>query len=226
MQQALAMQQRDKMAVSASHGSGQIVQTPQGFMRIDPRTNQPEQIQAPGGGPLYPKPTEAEQRAASFGDLAKRGHDRAVELETKGFQPGIWEKAGDKLPFGMGNYLASDDYQKYKQAVGEFAQAWLRKTSGAAVSPAEYEMTDKTYFPQPGDSKAVIEQKRLSRDALIKGLQAEGQQTGRTGVQGQPTSQAPAGTSGQGASQSALKPVGEMSREELLAERDRLRGGR
>lgn len=193
MQQALARQQRDKMAVSASHGTGQIVQTPQGYMRVNARTGEVEQVQAPGGGPLYPKPTEAEQRAASFGDLAQRGHSRAVELEHKGFQPGMWEKVGDKLPFGMGNYLASEDYQKYKQAVGEFAQAWLRKTSGAAVSPAEYEMTDKTYFPQPGDSKAVIEQKRLSRQGIITGLQAESQQTGRQPTSGAPTSQAPAG---------------------------------
>lgn len=214
MHKALALEHQDKQALSASHGTGQIVQTPQGMMRVNPRTGAVEPVQAPGGGPLYPKPTAEEQKAQSFGDLAASSHANAIRLEDKGLQPSLWAKVGEALPFGMGNYLRSEDRQKYEQAVRQFAQAWLRKTSGAAVSREEYAMTDTTYFPQPGDSQAVIAQKRTAREDLIKGMQAEGQQTGR-----QPSA------AGRGASPDALKPVGEMSREELLAERDRLRQG-
>src|SRR5262245_23999801 len=179
MRDALQAVEDAKVRVAASHGTGQIVQTPQGYMRINPRTNQPEQIQDPGGGPLYPKPTAEEQRAQSYGDRAQEAHRNATALEDKGITPGIWEKGAQALPFGVGNYLVSGDQQKYKQAVSQFAQAILRKESGAAISPTEYEMTDKTYFPQPGDSKEVITQKRSARENLIQQLQAEGKQTGR-----------------------------------------------
>jgi hypothetical protein len=174
-----------KVRVSAAHGSGQIKDTSAGTARINPRTGEVEYITGPQGEPVYPKPTAEEQKAATFGEIAGRGHAKAVELETKGFTPGFWERIGEKLPMGMGNYLQGEDYQKYYQAVNEFAQAWLRKTSGAAVQPSEWEMTERTYFPRPGDTKAVIEQKRAAREALIKDLEAEGKQTGRTRPQGQ-----------------------------------------
>lgn len=193
MREALDTIQRQKLEVSGAHGTGQIVQSPQGFMRINPRTNQPEQIQAPGGGALYPKPTAEEQRAASYGDRALEAHRNVIALEDKGFTPGFWNKVGDALPFGMGNYLQSEDLQKYRQGVSQFAQAILRKESGAAISPTEYEMTDKTYFPQPGDSKTVIEQKRTARESIITQLQEEGKQTGRHPTRRQQTSQAPTG---------------------------------
>jgi hypothetical protein len=221
MQKAIAWQQQDEMSKSAAHGTGQIVQTPQGFMRINPRTNQPEQIQAPGGGPLYPKPTAEEQRAASYASRAKAAHDNAVALEEKGLTPGIWSKVGEALPFGLGNYLVGEDQQRYRQAVSQFAQALLRKESGAAISPTEYTMTETTYFPQPGNSKKVIEDKRRERERIVQEMQEEGKQTGRPGTQSPPASQGTTGTSGQ----TPLKPVGEMSRDELLAERDRLRKG-
>jgi len=193
MKEALQAVQEGKIAVSSSHGSGQIVQTPQGFMRINPRTNQPEQIQAPGGGPLYPKPTAEEQRAASYGDRAALANANAGALEEKGLQPSLWAKVGNVLPFGMGNYLQSADRQKYEQAVRQFGSALLRKESGAAISQSEYEMTDKTYFPQPGDAQAVIAQKRAAREGIITSLKAEGKQADRPSSQ----SPAPAGTSGQ-----------------------------
>jgi hypothetical protein len=163
---------------------------------------------------MYPKPTAEEQRAASYGDRAKAAHDITLTLENKGLKPSLWGKGAAMLPAGVGNYLVSEDRQKYTQAINQFAQAILRKESGAAISPTEYEMTDKTYFPQPGDSKEVVTQKRAAREGIIKSLQEEGKQTGRTGSQ--PQGQAPAGTG---------KPVAQMSREELLSERDRLRKG-
>ena len=65
--------------------------------------------------------------------------------------------------------------------------------SSSPISPTEYEMTDKTYFPQPGDSKEVMAQKRQARANIIKQLHEESKQTGRQPTSGGPTSQAPAG---------------------------------
>jgi hypothetical protein len=206
-ERAWAIQQAEaaKERVSALHGAGQIKETPGGMVRIG-KTGEVEYLQAPGGGPLLGKPTEAEQKAGTYYDLAKSSQAITAEMEKKGFQPGFWEKLADqKLPYGISNYLTGEDYQKYKQAVGEFAAAWLRKTSGANVTQMEWDMTDQIYFPQPGNSKDVIEQKRQARERITRNLEEEARATGRTGGPapqggaqaapsgGQPTSQAPAG---------------------------------
>jgi len=223
MQKALALEQQDKQALSASHGTGQIVPTQEGLTRINPRTGEVEVIKGPQGQTLYPPASGEAQKAQTYGDLAQKAHAEAVALEDKGLKPSLWDKGAQSLPLGLGNYLVSEDRKAYTNAVNRFGEAWLRKTSGAVLSPTEYKLTDETYFPQPNDSKARIESKRAAREAVIKGMQAEGQQTGRQQApSGGQASPAPTGTSGQG----ALKPVTEMSREELLAERDRLRGGR
>jgi hypothetical protein len=103
----------------------------------------------------------------------------------------------------MGNYLVGENQQRYRQTVNQFAQAILRKESGAAISPTEYTMTERTYFPQPGDSKKTIQQKREERDRVIQSMYEEGKQTGRTGGQpqdkgasGGQTSQAPSASQG------------------------------
>jgi hypothetical protein len=215
MQKALAWQQQDEQAKSAAHGTGQIVQTQHGTMRINPATGQPEFLRGPQGEQLYPKPTEAEQRAQSFGNRAERAHTAAVALEEKGLTPSLWQKVGESLPYGLGNYLQSDDQQAYRQAVNEFGAALLRKESGAVISPTEFATTEQTYFPQPGNSKELIAKKRAAREALIKDMQEEGKQTGRQPV-----------PSGEKPNQGALKPVGQMSREELLAEKKRILEGR
>ena len=216
IKEALRLVQEGKKEVSASHGTGQIVMTPSGAIRVG-RDNQVEVIKGPDGQPIYDKPTAAAEGAASYGDRAKRAHDNAVALEEKGLTPSLWTKIGEALPFGMGNYLVGEDQRSYRQAVNQFGLALLRKESGAAISATEYDMIDRTFFPQPNDSKKQIEAKRLEREAIIKNLQAEGKGAGRTDTQPQ---QSPSqGSTGTG------KPVGQMSREELLAERDRLRKG-
>lgn len=193
MQKALAWQQRDEIAVSASHGSGQVVQTPDGMFRLRPGTDTVVPLYTPEGKALQPKPTQAEQETATFGNLAKKADAGATALETKGFKPGFWDTVADKLPLGMNNYLTSEDYQSYKSHVLDFAQAWLRKTSKGAVTEPEWQMIDKLYFPQPGNSQKQIEEKRQKRASVIQELEAETKGTGRTGTQGQPTSQAPSG---------------------------------
>jgi len=68
------------------------------------------------------------------------------------------------------NILKSDDRQKYEQAQRNFVNAVLRKESGAAISDSEFKSASQQYFPQPGDSKAVIEQKAANRTRSISNL--------------------------------------------------------
>lgn len=75
---------------------------------------------------------------------------------------------------GLGNYMVSDQYQKYDQAQRDFINATLRRESGAVISPAEFDNAAKQYFPRPGDSADVLKQKQQNRIEAIKGIGAGG----------------------------------------------------
>jgi hypothetical protein len=118
------------------------------------------------------------------------------------------------LPGGLGNVVLTKEEQQYKQAVNQFAQAILRKESGAAITPTEYTMTDTTYFPQPGDDKAVIAQKRQAREQLIETLKRES-------LPAQTRLQTPGGQQGAGGggtSPYAHIPANQLTAEQAAAE--------
>ena len=164
--------QQGRIDVAAATGSSQIVQTPQGYVRVNPRTGAVEQVQGPEGA-LQPRPTGEERKAQSFGERAAKADTIVRALEDQQIVPGFGTKFAESLPYGVGNLLLSEDMQRYRQGVRQFAQALLRKESGAVINEDEYRMTDQTYFPQPGDSKAVIAQKQQARADVIKNLQGE-----------------------------------------------------
>ena len=70
------------------------------------------------------------------------------------------------------NALKSEDRQSFEQAQRNFINSVLRKESGAAISPSEFDSAAKQYFPQPGDSKGVIEQKNANRQRVIQSFLA------------------------------------------------------
>ena len=70
------------------------------------------------------------------------------------------------------NRLTSDDKKAYDAAKNNWIAAALRKESGAAIGPDEYNKYDKQYFPQGGDGKTVIDQKQLMRNQLMLGMTA------------------------------------------------------
>lgn len=63
--------------------------------------------------------------------------------------------------------LQSDDYKSYAQAARNFINATLRRESGAVISPAEFKNAIAQYLPVPGDSQAMLAQKRANR-ALVQ----------------------------------------------------------
>jgi hypothetical protein len=68
------------------------------------------------------------------------------------------------------NFLKSSDRQQYEQAQRDFVNAVLRRESGAAISGSEFDSAGKQYFPQPGDSPAVVTQKAANRQTVINNL--------------------------------------------------------
>ncbi len=121
-----------------------------------------------GGGNPYStgKFTESEANAATYADRQAQSHDILNNYDKT--QTSSWEVGKASVPF-VGNQLASADYQQAEQAQRDFVNATLRRESGASISPAEFDNARKQYFPQPGDSDEVIEQKRQNRIAAIQG---------------------------------------------------------
>lgn len=117
-------------------------------------------------------PTGEQGKAATFATRMGETEKILTPLEMKGVSTANQgERALDALPFG--NYMTSDDYKQYKQAQQDWVRAKLRKESGAVIAEDEMEAEIKTYFPQPGDTSAVIEQKRKARDTAVSALEAE-----------------------------------------------------
>ena len=154
------------------------------FVRINLRTGE----LSPLGNPQPPsqpnnpfsaggKFNEGQGKAAGFTDRMLQsegilsgvnGQGGVQEQGTSAVQTGL-----SAIP-GVGNYLTSANRQKYEQAKRDFINAQLRRESGAAISPTEFDSANKQYFPTPGDSAEVIQQKAANRRAAIEALGREG----------------------------------------------------
>lgn len=143
------------------------------------------------GGPADPNaakkaaPTEFQGKAAMFGDRAAEAHRIISSLEGK-YSPAmlnaktalgsVWGVGGGLE--AAGNLMLPDNAQKVEQAQRDFVNAVLRLESGAAIANTEFDNAKKQYFPQPGDSAAVIEQKRANRERAINGLKSNARTSG------------------------------------------------
>jgi hypothetical protein len=107
-------------------------------------------------------------KAAGFADRARAAENVLSQLDSEGLNTGA--KLKDGLPFGVGNFFQSDEFQQYDQARRDFVNATLRRESGAVISPNEFANAEQQYFPQPGDGPGVIEQKRRNRQLVIEGM--------------------------------------------------------
>lgn len=83
----------------------------------------------------------------------------AVDLAGVDF----FQNALNFLPFGSGRFIQSEAFKSYDDARRDFVNAVLRRESGAAIAPSEFESANKQYFPVPGDSQTQIDEKRERR---------------------------------------------------------------
>lgn len=68
------------------------------------------------------------------------------------------------------NFLKPAEKQQVDQAQRNFVNAVLRRESGAAIGKDEFTSAQQQYFPQFGDSAAVIAQKAHNRQTTINNL--------------------------------------------------------
>lgn len=82
------------------------------------------------------------------------------------------DRAAGAVPFNLGNYAQSQEYQLARDAGRDFVTAYLRKDSGAALTPAEEKMYGEMLLPQPGDKAATIEAKRTRRAIATEAIKS------------------------------------------------------
>lgn len=125
---------------------------------------------APNGGITLTgpkKPTDTEYVTGLYADRMATSGKTIDSLESTGkdYQQNVLSG----LPFG--NYMVSNDFQKFDQAQRDFINAVLRRESGAVISNEEFDNARRQYLPQPGDSDEVLKQKRRNREIAIQGMQ-------------------------------------------------------
>jgi hypothetical protein len=107
--------------------------------------------------------------AAAYADRMATAHQILNDPRLEAAQTDIVEQGKAGVPL-VGNFLTSEDRKMADQAQRDFVNAVLRRESGAVISPSEFENAKQQYFPQPGDTPAVIEQKRRNRETAIAGV--------------------------------------------------------
>ena len=122
--------------------------------------------------------TEFQGKSTGFATRAKTASDILDAVGKSGeVQPGTIKRIAEAVPWigeGLGtmaNVTQSEAQQRVEQAQRNFVNALLRQESGAVISDPEFNNAKKQYFPQPGDTAKVIEQKKQNREEAIKGLE-------------------------------------------------------
>lgn len=169
-QYQIAVQALNKPAVNIN----QFPNPPQGMAYANPSNPMQGLVDIPGGpsDPNSPnfKWTEGEMLAGGYANRMLGAEDNMAKMVSQGFDPASTiENLRAGVPL-IGNYLASSEYQQYRQAQEDWVRAKLRKESGAVIADEEMEREIKTYFPQPGDGPAVVAQKEKARREAAKGM--------------------------------------------------------
>jgi hypothetical protein len=71
------------------------------------------------------------------------------------------------------NFMKSGEGKAMEQYERDFINAALRKESGAAISPTEYDSAKKQYFPRAGDGPELIKQKLENMKTKMAGMVLE-----------------------------------------------------
>lgn len=111
--------------------------------------------------------TESQALAAGF--AARMAYNNKVIDDTikAGYTPKTLTEFG-----WMPERFKETRRKTYEAAKNNWIAAQLRKESGAAIGPQEYEQADLQYFPQSGDSNDVIQQKAELRKVAERTMKA------------------------------------------------------
>lgn len=126
------------------------------------------------GKPMISKPSiadkplnESQGNSLMYGKRMQTANKILENLESTN---GTWDIKGGDVLARINPKGGSEDFKKYEQAKRNFINAILRKESGAAIGVDEFESADKQYFPQIGDTEAVIKQKAANRRQVTSSM--------------------------------------------------------
>ena len=118
--------------------------------------------------------TEGQKKQATFAVRMENSLKQIEALEDAGFNPvNIQDVIINNLPFvpdAIERYLSSAEYKQYKRAQMDFSTAVLRQETGAVINDSEVIWIDKTYFPEFGDDRQTILNKRQARRDALAGM--------------------------------------------------------
>lgn len=117
--------------------------------------------------------TEGQAKAVQFASRMQAADNVMAELAQKGAEVSLPGSMKNNIVGDVMTAMSSPEGQKLNQAKRDFVNAVLRRESGAVISPEEFANADRQYFPQIGDSKAVIQQKAENRRRAIEGMRAD-----------------------------------------------------
>ncbi len=133
-----------------------------------------EVVVVPGSEKLKDPFTEGQKRQATFAVRMESSLKQLEALESAGFDPvNLYDVIVNNLPIvpeGIENLFSSSEYKQYERAKMDFATAVLRQETGAQINASEFIWIDKTYFPQFGDDKQTIANKRQAREDALAGM--------------------------------------------------------
>lgn len=116
------------------------------------------------------KKTEVQANSEQFANRMETAEKNLSGLENEAAGvSGATQQILGQTPV-IGSAFQSQNYQKFAQAKSQFITALLRKESGAAIAPEEFNRYDREFFPQPGDGREVIAQKSQARQVAIDAM--------------------------------------------------------
>jgi hypothetical protein len=175
----------------------QYMQTDSGLIALPKRpggsgpiVGQP--VSLPNGDPITtPKAlTETQGKATTFAARMIDANKVIQDLQDKvapnqvaqaGYRSDVpsWVPGGQIVGAGLTaanqtfNPAVTENAQRYRQAQENWVTANLRQESGAAISKDEMDKDVRKWFPQPGETQAVIAQKAASRRVAQEAMAAQ-----------------------------------------------------
>lgn len=136
-----------------------------------------------GNTPAAPVLTEGERKTGALLQTATEGYNTletlltgdnpsTPEVETGPAMrpPTLAQRARASLGMGVGNVLSPQQLRQMDQAAYSLAEAWLRLTSGGAITPQEIENVKMAIVPQPGDDDVTLANKARLRQTYISAI--------------------------------------------------------
>jgi hypothetical protein len=143
---------------------------------------------APAPAPAAGAPvtmSEGERKTGALLQTAQVGYDTLEGLlaENGGTPPTLMQRAASSVGLGVGNVLSPQQLRQMDQAGYSLAEAWLRLTSGGAITPDEITNVKNAILPQPGDDPATMAQKARLRATYINAIRTAAGR-GAVGIEG------------------------------------------